>query len=45
MRFAGLVMSECVKVAENMELVGMELQIGCVPFATKTGKTKIFALF
>ena len=37
--FVVLVMSECVRVVENMELDVMELQIGCVPFATKAGKT------
>ena len=36
------VMSECVRVVENMELDVMELQIGCVPFATKAGKTNVF---
>lgn len=40
--FVVLVMSECVRVVENMELDVMELQIGCVPFATKAGKTKVF---
>ena len=40
--FVVLVMSECVRVVENMELDVMELQIGCVPFATKAGKTKDF---
>ena len=40
--FVVLVMFECVRVAENMELDVMELQIGCVPFATKAGKTKVF---
>ena len=39
--FVVLVMSECVRVVENMELDVMELQIGCVPFATKAGKTKV----
>ena len=33
------VMCECVRVVESMELDVMELQIGCVPFATKAGKT------
>ena len=40
--FVVLAMSECVRVVENMELDVMELQIGCVPFATKAGKTKVF---